>query len=575
MSARVTGTAGTARLGGEHRWGASRRRVLLAVVLVLGSLVAIGAGHGALQANSHAAQEGGIFRVSLNAASGLDYVDPALASSPPGWAVLDTTCARFLAYPDKAAAGGVPAQPEVATGLPRSRATARRTRSGCAAASVSATGLLCARARSPARSTAARARDEIARASSTCATSSAPGGACRQGVGRRPASSRAETRWSSGSPARPGLPAPDGVDLLLRRAAERCRSTRRDVARFRPRARTTSSSTGRASASCCGGTGSTAARGRTTSTGSTSISALPRRRRCSTRRARRGRLGPHARRHLLRPRPRPHRQVRDQPLALFLRPGFTLRMLALQLGASALPGQPEPAPGGQLRARPPGDRQRRRPAREPPSDQYLPSILPGFKDERRLSARAPGPAAREGARARATCAAGRPSSTSTAPRCRWRSASSSSSSSRRSGSRWTSGHPAPQRVCRVLQQAGDARRAVGHRFRPLETELRRSVRVHQPALRRPLHRGNELRALHLEDRRPADAKGGPSAAGSAVATGLRGARRPTRARRRADRRRRLLNEPTLVSSRVGCIVLRPVLDLTAVCLVAALTAPGP
>ena len=28
----------------------------------------------------------------------------------------------------------------------------------------------------------------------------------------------------------------------------------------------------------------------------------------------------------------------------------------------------------------------------------------------------------------------------------------------------------------------------------------------------------------------------------------------------------VLNEPTLVSARVGCIVLRPVLDLTAVCL---------
>jgi hypothetical protein len=27
-----------------------------------------------------------------------------------------------------------------------------------------------------------------------------------------------------------------------------------------------------------------------------------------------------------------------------------------------------------------------------------------------------------------------------------------------------------------------------------------------------------------------------------------------------------LKEPTLVSNRVGCIVLRPVLDLTAVCL---------
>jgi peptide/nickel transport system substrate-binding protein len=46
-------------------------------------------------------REGGIFRVVFHSSSGLDHVDPALASSAPGWAVLDTTCAHLLTYPDK------------------------------------------------------------------------------------------------------------------------------------------------------------------------------------------------------------------------------------------------------------------------------------------------------------------------------------------------------------------------------------------------------------------------------------------------------------------------------------------
>ena len=63
-------------------------------------------------------QEGGIFRIALNAGAGIDYMDPALASSPPGWALLDTTCARLLAYPDKAPPAGFRLQPEVAADLP-------------------------------------------------------------------------------------------------------------------------------------------------------------------------------------------------------------------------------------------------------------------------------------------------------------------------------------------------------------------------------------------------------------------------------------------------------------------------
>ena len=78
----------------------------------------IGVERAALGSTARATQEGGIFRVVMNATSGIDYMDPALASSPPGWALLDTTCARLLAYPDKRPPAGFRLQPEVATSLP-------------------------------------------------------------------------------------------------------------------------------------------------------------------------------------------------------------------------------------------------------------------------------------------------------------------------------------------------------------------------------------------------------------------------------------------------------------------------
>ncbi|MDQ3671386.1 MAG: hypothetical protein M3364_02965, partial [Actinomycetota bacterium] len=77
--------------------GGRRRRVLVAAVASAG-LLTIGAGQAAPDESSRAQQEGGIFRVSLHALAGIDYMDPALASSPPGWALLDTTCARLMSY---------------------------------------------------------------------------------------------------------------------------------------------------------------------------------------------------------------------------------------------------------------------------------------------------------------------------------------------------------------------------------------------------------------------------------------------------------------------------------------------
>jgi ABC-type transport system substrate-binding protein len=95
---------------------AGRRTV--AASLGVGCCVLVSAIAAAGLASAARSEQGGIFRVSLNAASGIDYMDPALASSPPGWVLLDTTCARLMAYPDKALPEGFRLRPEVAAAYP-------------------------------------------------------------------------------------------------------------------------------------------------------------------------------------------------------------------------------------------------------------------------------------------------------------------------------------------------------------------------------------------------------------------------------------------------------------------------
>ena len=90
-------------------------RLVAALTIVALSAIAAGA---ALGSGASRDAEGGIFRISLNVASGVDSMDPALASSPPSWAVLDTTCARLMSYPDKPPPAGFRLQPEVAADVP-------------------------------------------------------------------------------------------------------------------------------------------------------------------------------------------------------------------------------------------------------------------------------------------------------------------------------------------------------------------------------------------------------------------------------------------------------------------------
>jgi peptide/nickel transport system substrate-binding protein len=93
------------------------RRVALALAMlaVSGALLGLAAGRGAAGSD---VREGGTFRISF-AANSLDYVDPALSYSARGWALLDAVCARLMAHPDRPPPEGLRLVPEVAAGYPR------------------------------------------------------------------------------------------------------------------------------------------------------------------------------------------------------------------------------------------------------------------------------------------------------------------------------------------------------------------------------------------------------------------------------------------------------------------------
>jgi len=64
---------------------------------------------------STGARPGGVFRISL---TGLDYIDPALSYTSQGWALIDTTCVRLMTYPDKPPPEGYRLVAEVAARAP-------------------------------------------------------------------------------------------------------------------------------------------------------------------------------------------------------------------------------------------------------------------------------------------------------------------------------------------------------------------------------------------------------------------------------------------------------------------------
>ena len=90
------------------------RRRLLAVLLAAAAVAVV-----AQPGSSTRGRDGGILRVLVSPFV-YDTIDPALSYSPPGWLLLEATCARLYTYPDETSPAGLRLQPEVAASYSRS-----------------------------------------------------------------------------------------------------------------------------------------------------------------------------------------------------------------------------------------------------------------------------------------------------------------------------------------------------------------------------------------------------------------------------------------------------------------------
>jgi peptide/nickel transport system substrate-binding protein len=90
----------------------------LPAVVVLGALVLGPAGASVANAPSATPPKGGIFRVVFAPPEPLDTMDPAMANTQASWSLLDLTCARLMTYPDKPPPAAFQLVPEVAATPP-------------------------------------------------------------------------------------------------------------------------------------------------------------------------------------------------------------------------------------------------------------------------------------------------------------------------------------------------------------------------------------------------------------------------------------------------------------------------
>ena len=65
------------------------------------------------------APQGGIFRIVFAPPEQLDTMDPARANTQASWSLLDLTCARLMTYPDRAGSRAYGLIPEVAAAPPK------------------------------------------------------------------------------------------------------------------------------------------------------------------------------------------------------------------------------------------------------------------------------------------------------------------------------------------------------------------------------------------------------------------------------------------------------------------------
>ncbi len=101
----------------RHPKVAGQLNRLALAFIVATTVLALGIQPGAIGAPER--QRGGIFRITFAVQARLDHIDPALSFTAPGWAVIDTTCARLMTYPDRAPPAGFRLAPEVAERFPK------------------------------------------------------------------------------------------------------------------------------------------------------------------------------------------------------------------------------------------------------------------------------------------------------------------------------------------------------------------------------------------------------------------------------------------------------------------------
>jgi peptide/nickel transport system substrate-binding protein len=97
----------------------SRRLQWAVAAVTAGAVLALGSAQTrAVGSVGAEARDGGDFRVHLGAGA-FDHIDPALAYGGASWAVLDTVCATLMSYPDKPPPEGYKLIPQVAKAHPR------------------------------------------------------------------------------------------------------------------------------------------------------------------------------------------------------------------------------------------------------------------------------------------------------------------------------------------------------------------------------------------------------------------------------------------------------------------------
>jgi peptide/nickel transport system substrate-binding protein len=96
-----------------------RRLNVVAVAVLSAALVALLSTRSGASRPAATPPKGGIFRVVFAPPEQLDTMDPALANTQASWSLLDLTCARLMTYPDKPAPQAFRLVPEVAAAPPK------------------------------------------------------------------------------------------------------------------------------------------------------------------------------------------------------------------------------------------------------------------------------------------------------------------------------------------------------------------------------------------------------------------------------------------------------------------------